>query len=544
MATSISSEEMAQIDEEKARIFAGTGKGYGLSERETGLLAKVQQALSMGVSPDVIENLIGPQLLSKIYAGQPQSPSNGNGSTSSGADVLRGMGISSLGDIENLRKYFEAKTYGDALAALDEDEVEDAIEELEEELKDIAELEENRFYKDATIRDSDIESETWGETISREPFGYVMPDEWIEGHEERMGVSPFDADPIKALVKRYIFGNYGHMPQSEYDAMVKQLTDLQSMQKTRATGYNQGGITSFRPMGAVPTGVGMPMHMPRPPRGQMPPQGMRRGGLTGQANKVAGAGRYGDTELVHMNPAEVQGLASLVPMTINPETGKPEAFLGLALGILGQALGGSAALGGIFSAMSPTVLGAIGSGIGSWAESGDLEKGILSGMLSFGVGSALDKIGSGAESFLGSGTPGVSPDPLVSGVEAATQAKTLNPDLTDAMLNRLAGKAEQGAIAGNIDAFQGLGFKDRVGHMGSNLLTKQGLSAFTDPMAVAPIAAGAGGLGAIRSEEQFRTMLEQMEEDKKRRRSEVFGKYPEQITRGVRERFGLSLGGV
>jgi len=194
--------------------------------------------------------------------------------------------------------------------------------------------------------------------------------------------------------------------------------------------------------------------------------------------------------------------------------------------------------------MSPTVWGAIGSGIGSWAESGDLEKGILSGMLSFGVGSALDKIGSGAESFLGSGTPGVSPDPLVSCVEAATQAKTLNPDLTDAMLNRLAGKAEQGAIAGNIDAFQGLGFKDRVGHMGSNLLTKQGLSAFTDPMALAPIAAGAGGLGAIRSEEQFRTMLEQMEEDKKRRRSEVFGKYPEQIPRGVRERFGLSLGGV
>jgi len=43
-------------------------------------------------------------------------------------------------------------------------------------------------------------------------------------------------------------------------------------------GLNQGGIASFRPMGAVPTGVGMPMHMPRPPRGQMPPQGMQFGG--------------------------------------------------------------------------------------------------------------------------------------------------------------------------------------------------------------------------------------------------------------------------
>jgi len=50
-------------------------------------------------------------------------------------------------------------------------------------------------------------------------------------------------------------------------------------------GLNQGGIASFRPMGAVPTGVGMPMHMPRPPRGQMPPQGMRRGGIVGYQNR-------------------------------------------------------------------------------------------------------------------------------------------------------------------------------------------------------------------------------------------------------------------
>jgi hypothetical protein len=31
--------------------------------------------------------------------------------------------------------------------------------------------------------------------------------------------------------------------------------------------------------------------------------------------------RYGDTTLVHMTPGEVQGLASLGQLTINPDTG-------------------------------------------------------------------------------------------------------------------------------------------------------------------------------------------------------------------------------
>ena len=37
-------------------------------------------------------------------------------------------------------------------------------------------------------------------------------------------------------------------------------------------------------------------------------------------------GRMGDTTLVHMNPQEVQGLATLGRLTYNPITGLPEAF--------------------------------------------------------------------------------------------------------------------------------------------------------------------------------------------------------------------------
>ena len=50
----------------------------------------------------------------------------------------------------------------------------------------------------------------------------------------------------------------------------------------------------------------------------------------GVANELAKYGRFGDSQLVHMNPIEVQMLASLSPtgqLTINPVTGQPEAFL-------------------------------------------------------------------------------------------------------------------------------------------------------------------------------------------------------------------------
>ena len=54
------------------------------------------------------------------------------------------------------------------------------------------------------------------------------------------------------------------------------------------------------------------------------------------AERLAAQGRFGDSMLVHMNPEEVQGIASLVPggrLTINPQTGQPEAFLA-AIGAL------------------------------------------------------------------------------------------------------------------------------------------------------------------------------------------------------------------
>lgn len=47
---------------------------------------------------------------------------------------------------------------------------------------------------------------------------------------------------------------------------------------------------------------------------------------SGIAGLMAMKGRFGDTELVHMNPEEVKGLQALGKLTVNPQTGLPEAF--------------------------------------------------------------------------------------------------------------------------------------------------------------------------------------------------------------------------
>lgn len=124
----------------------------------------------------------------------------------------------------------------------------------------------------------------------------------------------------------------------------------------------------------------------------------RNAPYSGLANLMAMQGRYGDTELVHMSKPEIQGLASLGQLTINPDTGLPEAF---SLKSLLPAIGGIAGsfiLPGLGTALG-SGLGAtaIGAGLGTTAggllagqKPGEaLLSGVISGALSFGIGSLL-----------------------------------------------------------------------------------------------------------------------------------------------------------
>ena len=110
--------------------------------------------------------------------------------------------------------------------------------------------------------------------------------------------------------------------------------------------------------------------------------------LARQGQQLATHGRYGDTELVHMNPYEVQGLAAMSPtgqLTKNPVTGQPEAFLPFLAPLIGSALG-KAALG---KAIGSGLAGAVGSGLATWAQTGDFEKGLIGGITGFGLGKVM-----------------------------------------------------------------------------------------------------------------------------------------------------------
>lgn len=92
-----------------------------------------------------------------------------------------------------------------------------------------------------------------------------------------------------------------------------------------------------------------------------------------QAQGLAALGRYGDTTLVHMNPAEVKGLAALAAaagkeLTINPETGLPEAF-GLKEILMGLAIGAAAFTGGAsLAGLAAAAPAAGGLGLGATAS--------------------------------------------------------------------------------------------------------------------------------------------------------------------------------
>ena len=122
------------------------------------------------------------------------------------------------------------------------------------------------------------------------------------------------------------------------------------------------------------------------------------------AQQLQAQGRYGDTVLMHVNPVELQGLASLSPtggLTTNPVTGQPEAFLPMLIPLMasygGTALAGAAGAGVVGSA----VAGGIASGVATGAITGDWERGLASGVMGAGLGGALAGAGEAAGAAAG-----------------------------------------------------------------------------------------------------------------------------------------------
>ena len=176
--------------------------------------------------------------------------------------------------------------------------------------------------------------------------------------------------------------------------------------------------------------------------------------LQGTADNLAQYGRYGDSMLVHMNPIEVQGIAALSPtgrLTTNPVTGQQEAFLPFLAPLLGSWLG----LGAGGSALL--------SGALTWAKTGDLGKGILGGLTSFGMGKILDAIPSSVDVDV----PGVLPD-----------ATGVTDVVTDAATTGLTDAQTSGLLSGTLTPGETLLSGDST--LGSNVFQKYGTGSLTD----------------------------------------------------------------
>lgn len=139
-----------------------------------------------------------------------------------------------------------------------------------------------------------------------------------------------------------------------------------------------------------------------------------------QAAELASKGRFGDTQLVHMNPIEVEALARLSPtgeLTTNPDTGQPEAFLPLLGALAGGWLAPSMGLG-----LTAAMGAGLGSAAGSLMQGDDFGTAVAGGLMSYGLGSMLNAAG------------GVSP-----GVDAAATEASLAPTMANADPTKLMG---------------------------------------------------------------------------------------------------------
>jgi len=275
--------------------------------------------------------------------------------------------------------------------------------------------------------------------------------------------------------------------------------------------------------------------------------------MQGAAEQMATHGRYGDSMLVHMNPVEVQGLASLSPtgsLTRNPMTGQPEAFLPFLVPLLGS-MGASAAAGagllGSTLAANTVLAGALGSGIATTAVTGDLKQGLMAGITGYGIGSAMQGASAGLDTGVVEATTNlgnvetnalslVEQEAAKSGVDvglntlqqqanAITQAPAYapnptsmkgfmpNPSIGSSNIPNLGSEAYRQEILDKAiaDSGQNIGsniMKDPMafaGKFGKELVT---------PQSLLPVAVGEGMRGEEMAKDDFQDAVRKMEADK------------------------------
>ena len=201
------------------------------------------------------------------------------------------------------------------------------------------------------------------------------------------------------------------------------------------------------------------------------------------SSEVAKRGRNGDTMLIHVNPREVAGLQYLgerygARMTINPDTGLPEAFnfmrfmpmiAGAALSPFITPMGAAAVVGAVEGVRTKSLMGGLKGALGAYGGAG-----ITSSLASFGAeGLGQQALPQLTELGTPTLTPTITPD-VASGLTSSNTSA----------LNTLA--AEQGVFAEGASQLPGSISQTAPPTTGPAAVTRANLQAgiergFTDP---------------------------------------------------------------
>jgi hypothetical protein len=150
---------------------------------------------------------------------------------------------------------------------------------------------------------------------------------------------------------------------------------------------------------------------------------------SGIAGLMAMKGRRGDSELVHMSPTEVDALQSMGQLSVNPDTGLPEAFgLQQMLPMIAN-IGLGVATGGMSLPAQMAIMAAANTGLGL-AQGKEMDEALAGGVMAgatTGIGGALGGAGDAATS-MGSGGA----DALSVGEAFGGNADALNFDFANA----------------------------------------------------------------------------------------------------------------
>tara|TARA_R100001129_G_scaffold65836_1_gene44962 strand:- start:6160 stop:8259 length:2100 start_codon:yes stop_codon:yes gene_type:complete len=233
-----------------------------------------------------------------------------------------------------------------------------------------------------------------------------------------------------------------------------------------------------------------------------------------QTKNVAAQGRFGDSMLLHVNPAEVKGLAQAMPITVNPQTGQPEAFLPFLAPILGSALGTTflAGTGGLLAGKTALAAG-IGAGLATYAQTGGSgSKALLAGLTAgFGT-NAMNTAAADATAR------GAAEAAATAGADAATQAAV--QDASRVATTNLLREQPLNLIDSTKTIFgQPGGFDTGAKALFAGATSPSGIAATT--------AAGTGAI--MQSQDDFEASLLANEEERKRRRQAILDANPENI---------------